>query len=423
MFPCWVIATTLLTAAAVAQDVSVTVTTSKPAYLAGEPVWVVVEAKNVGADPIGYSDCDGHAQLTVNHDARPSVNLRGCFSGTAGSGLGCGIDHPPLFGPGKSVSFRYLLKGYDLPPGDYTLHAVGRAGVRWKYYPGPIGPPQPGTPPPPPPPLPKHQDGDPVVGAEFDVQIPLTVAAATEEELRHAYEPYFAAADSRNTDVNAMRQARETIAELAVPQFERVIADFATGEKATPPTAVEGLRKIHTPESRRDLIALFHQSGDLQLRIQIANALAEQATSEELTFLAGLLPGYGEPMDDNIRHWAALGLGLIGGDSAAQALSAAPAGGANYREAVAIALGNTKSASAVLPLIRMFGEGDPVRNSVCGALVELTHYRFCDGSDDPAHPGVTQAKWARWWFANASNIEIHGKDACPVWNATLPQVP
>ncbi len=39
-------------------------------------------------------------------------------------------DHPPTMKPGEKVSFPYLLTGYRLEAGTYTLHAKCKAGVR-----------------------------------------------------------------------------------------------------------------------------------------------------------------------------------------------------------------------------------------------------------------------------------------------------
>ncbi len=109
---------------------------------------------------------------------RVPANIFGCSYGMGIAGGASMIDHPPLLPPGQSTSFRYVLKDYDLKPGKYDLTAAGKAGVQWKYYPF-IG--APNSPPPPPP---RHQETDPVDGAEFDRTLTFTVAAATEDELR-----------------------------------------------------------------------------------------------------------------------------------------------------------------------------------------------------------------------------------------------
>ena|ERR1700730_2158388 len=116
-------------------QVAVKVKTNKPAYLVGEPVFIVLEAQNVGTEAVGYSYCDGRVDLTVDEVARRRIpNLWGCSAGIGGASS-CGLDLPPILAPGESITFHYLLKDYRLDAGQYVLHARGTAGIRWKYYP------------------------------------------------------------------------------------------------------------------------------------------------------------------------------------------------------------------------------------------------------------------------------------------------
>ena len=167
----------LLAATPALAQVQVDVRLEKNRHLAGEPVVVLVEVRNVGDEAVGYSTCDGDVRLQVlGAERRVPPNIFGCFSGI-GSGGGCGIDHPPLLQPGQATTFRYLLKRYDLRPGQYQLSASGKAGVRWKSYPAYA----PSVPPRAPP---KHKETDPVPGAQFDQRLPLAIVTATQRELR-----------------------------------------------------------------------------------------------------------------------------------------------------------------------------------------------------------------------------------------------
>jgi hypothetical protein len=256
-------------------QVSVTLRTNKSQYLAGEPIFVVVEVKNSGTEAVGYSYCDGHIDLSVEHtEKKRRPNLWGCSAGGLG-GMGCGIDHPPMLAPGRSTSFQYLLKDYRLSPGAYTLHARGKAGVRWKSY----SDYRTSAAPPPPP---KHQEGDPVPDATFDVSSPIVLTSASQEELERAYAPYISDAEGFRTGTEEMRRAREAIAEMAPEFLEKTIAGFATAPIRTPELAVMGLRQIETPASRADLVMLYDNSSDLNLRSQIVQALAELGSHEQL---------------------------------------------------------------------------------------------------------------------------------------------
>jgi hypothetical protein len=170
----------LLTTQAFCQ-VQVSVLPSKAEYLVGEPMFAVVHVTNVGPDPVAYSTCDGRVELNVEKQRTRQVpNLWGCFSGMGAAGGGCGIDHPPMLAPGKSTDFSYLLRNYQLGPGEYVLRVSGKAGVRWKftsdYRPNNAAPAI----------VSAFHEGDPVPGEHFDLTIPLTVRSGTEAELEKA---------------------------------------------------------------------------------------------------------------------------------------------------------------------------------------------------------------------------------------------
>ena len=404
-------------------QVAVKVTTNKAAYLVGEPIFVVVEVKNTGTDQVGYSyGCDGGINLTVEAtETKRMPNLWGCSVGY-GRGGSCGglSGGYPTLDPGRSTTFQYLLRDYRLGAGKYLLHAKGKADVSWalgnrsNFVVGP---------PPPPPPPPKHKPGDRVPGEDFDLTLPLTVTAGSAEELRQAYAPYIAAANEAGPE---WYQARKAIVEMAPEFLEKTIAGFASGNRPTPDLAIQGLGQIETPESRADLIKLYDGSTDLNLRRQIVAAIAGIATPEQATFFKELLPGRSTAIDDEIRVWAALGLGHAGGDVAARAL----AGGLSspspqVRQAVATALGNSRSRAAVPLLIRMYRDSDNhedtmVAGEVCWALQELTHYGFCDGLGKKA--SIQQARWRRWWRIHGSNTQLYGKEECPKGDTQLPSV-
>lgn len=394
-------------------QVSVQVKTNKAEYLAGEPVFVVVEVKNVGTDALAYSHLDGSVDLTVQgtEKVRPP-NLRGCWVGNGiGGGSGGGTNDGPVLAPGESTTFRYLLKDYKLDAGSHIVNAKGSVGVRWafpnlRFSPAPIPPP-------------KHKPGSPVPGADIDVPLSIVVRQGSTEELQRAYAPYVAEAESSNTGENY--EARQAITEMAPEFLEKTIAGFATDWHRAPELSVKGLGQIHTAESRADLVKLYDSSADLSLRSQIVGVLAAMATPAQTAFFAGLLPGRSTMIDDQIRESAALGLGQIGGEDAARELQLGLSGSSRVRSAVATGLGNTESRAAILPLIRMYDTADAtVDNEVCGALIELTHYQWCDGSGRKA--AIEQLRWRRWWQAHGREVVIFGRRECPALDGKMPSV-
>src|SRR5579872_3075447 len=116
-------------------QVTVKIASNKTEYLAGEPITVTISATNIGEEVLGYSYCDGDAELTVaNGTKKTTPNLMDCWHGYGiGGGSGCGIDHPPVMHPAETTSFYYLLTGYRLRAGHYILHVKGRAGIRWYF--------------------------------------------------------------------------------------------------------------------------------------------------------------------------------------------------------------------------------------------------------------------------------------------------
>ncbi len=176
----------LLLAGSIFCQVAVTVKTNKTQYLASEPIFILIEVKNIGTEPIGYSRCDSDIDLTVVGVVKEQPpRLRSCFSLDFKGVSRCLIDHPPLMSPDQTISFDYLLKGYRLPAGGYILHAKGKAGVRWKYYRDM----RPNAPPAPPH---QHREGDPVQGEMFDVQFALSVKDGNTVELKEVFAPYVA---------------------------------------------------------------------------------------------------------------------------------------------------------------------------------------------------------------------------------------
>src|SRR5476651_1309063 len=88
-------------------QVNVTVKLNQPNYLVGEPIIVIVDFTNIGTEALGYSICDGHADLTVAGGQQKQIpRLRGCDLGEGSGGAVCGLDHPPTMAPGQTVSFR-----------------------------------------------------------------------------------------------------------------------------------------------------------------------------------------------------------------------------------------------------------------------------------------------------------------------------
>lgn len=362
----------MLAAAPSAAQVQVDVRLEKSRYIAGEPVVVLIEVRNVGSKPVGYSTCDGNVRLEiVGTQRRRLPNIFGCFWSATGGVIGCAVDPPPQLQPSETTTFKYVLSEYDLGPGTYQLSASGKAGVRG-------------------------------INAPFERTLPLEIIAGTETELRAAFATLVSEADA--SDGAQRHHARAAIIASAPPFLELLIARFAA-EDSFDVLAIDALARIGSPASRTQLRELI--GGPDRRRETATYALSRVGHPDDTDFLAGVLRD--ERMDDKTRQYAALGLGHIGGDTAAQqlalALDSVPS---DLRPWVATALGNTRSRAAVPVLIGMFGN-NPSRNNVCGALRTLTHRSWCGSAEDPV---ATRRQWLRSWKETGSTTPIFGPNSC-----------
>jgi hypothetical protein len=403
----------LITAPAAAQ-VAVSVRLDKPTFFSGEPVFVLVEVKNIGSEPVAYSGGDGRITMSVaNGEIRKVPRLSGCFNSEIGGGSMGGVGHPPLLKPGSVATFRSLLRDYRLRPGTYDLRVWGKADVRWKSYPDPNSRL--------PMPTPLHKETDPVPGEMFDRTLRLVIVSGSADDLAAVYAPYVAVAFEFG---ESGFHGRHAIFEMAPAFLEPTIAKLAHyfgNEQSVAAGAAAALGEINSASSRAELVRLFDSSRDLDVRSSVVLALAKTGHSDALAFFSSVLPGRSTEPDDRIRRHAALGIGRIGGDAAVAALRAASASpNPLVTGAVLEALGNTKTRSAVPVLIdRARGPNGNVLNEVCGALTTLTHRAWCDGSADVQ---AMQVRWRRWWADNGASTPIYGPEECPTPGAPLPEL-
>lgn len=405
----------LLLAVPATAQVKVDVLSPRQQYVEGEPITVTVRVTNVGSDPVGYDGCDGRVDLVVvGQQKMTPPNLWSCFSGSGGSVLGCGVDHPPMLSPGKTTDFRYLLRDYRLKPGEYALRVSGKAGVRWHFATSFLRPDSA------PMPAPKFHDGEPVSGELFDQKLALNIHQADSDELKTSFMPYVR--DAASSDPQVSYPARDAISEAAPPFLEKTIFEFASSPN-TVLFAIKGLGRIDTTESRSDLVELFKSNTDPRIQETIVEALAEVSSSDQIDFFMGLLLASGSKPDDKILQWAVLAIGRHGGDRGVDFLGSFQSSKRTrpspwLRSVVATALSNSKSERAIPILIEMYADPDGlVRNNVCGSLMSLTHRTWCDGS---GQANRLQSTWRAWWQKHVSSTKIYGPDECIAPNQASP---
>lgn len=396
----YLIAIVLLLVGHASCEVRVSASLSKPEYLAGEPVEVIVTVMNIGFDPVVDEGPREVALEVVGEAKRPEPpDIWGCFAGEGfGYGNSIGVDHPPHIEPGASKQFRAILRGYDLRSGHYSLRASGVVDIRT--------------------PSKSSGRGDLVPGSNFDQTLTLTVRAATENQLRATYEPYVMQGDSPSG-----YEARDAINEMAPTFLEKTILQFAVMYPNEADAAIRGLSRIDTAETRRDLVGLYDSTTDWKVAESIVRALAQMNSKDQIKFFAGLLPGHVSPPEDRIRQYAILAIGRLDGNDGVEILrqflrADATKMSEHTRYVVAIALANGGSRRAVPVLINMYRDpSDEVQSGVCDSLESLTHRNWCDGTIDIA--GM-QSEWRSWWAKNSSTVRIFGTNECPAENVVSP---
>jgi hypothetical protein len=385
----------LLSQASAAQ-VATSIRMSKQEYLAGEPIVMLIEVKNIGADTVAYGGgCDSDVSISIaDIEGEDSLRHDGCFGGHGGGGSCSGIDHPPGLAGGQSVLFQRLLTGYKLGPGSYTLQAKGKAPVRWWLFPATD---------------PKHNGKYKVEGSQFSGELRFQVRDGSEDELRQAFAPWMEEAESPNfkertaSIADAMVRdnpafARSAIAETVPPFLEDFVLKFAKKEFGF---TIDALRNMNTSSSRRALMDLYEESKDPEQRSKIVDALREIANPEQVDFFAPLLMA----KDAAIQQDAIMAMGRIGGWRGVQELERIQTDNVILNETINLALSTTRSADAVPVLIERYRK--ETRSSVCAGLVTLTHLAWCNVPEE----GQVQY-WQRLWVEHGAKVQIYGDDDC-----------
>jgi hypothetical protein len=367
----------------------------KARYLAGEPIVVRLDVRNVGDEALTYSECARDVRLeVVGANRRMPPNIYGCFEGRV-SGAGCGIgSHAPLLSPGETTSVTYLLKEYDLSPGQYRLNVSGRSGVHWRSV---SSSPTVAA-------RASHAPTEPVPGAQFEHTLSLNIVAGDENELIRALAPVVSDADA--ADPSRRHNARAAIIESAPRFLDSLIVRFAEEDRFDT-GAIDALGRLATAASRAHLRE--RSSGRDPRRFDVLLALARARHPDDAALLSSLLAD--GDVDLRSRSASALGLGYIGAEQAVRDLERAlPSAPYELRSTIATALGNTRSGLAVPILIGMFGN-NPAHDKVLAALKTLTHRPW--SSDAGGDPAAQRRRWMRWWSENGSSVPLFGPDECP----------
>jgi hypothetical protein len=432
---CWLAmcAVLWLIAPEAAAQVRTEVRLEKARYIAGEPVFVIVDVTNVGAWPLVYRDGwlirDPKTLAISIENGKPdrplSEVLRTCTR-VVGINEAVGLTHPPLLMPGEERSFRFLFTGYTLAPGRHTLRVSGGAMLEWAeasyvamvggLISRDFGPPPPQA----------FERSTTVAGARVDRTLDLAIDAGSDEALRAAYAPYLADADGK--DPARRLEARRTILMLAPAVVEESVARIAreyANQAYDQTLASDALGKLAVQRTPGTLRQGFLAPANGMEQARSLWALSVISTADDVPFLEGILSA--PDVSSSLKETAALGLGHAGTPEAIAALRQALRSDPALARSIVQALGISRSRLAVPALIAAAENAAPqmlrlpeerggllirgrIEMDLCDALATLTHVRWCEQSDRDR--AVLRARWERWWAANGATAPIYGNDAC-----------
>ena len=363
---------------------------SKETFLAGEPVFILLELHNSETKPLeivavtnsGLCALLMGLQVEVNGAKPRMYQAPYCQGGFVGSCLGGVVE----LGSEETHLQRYLLNDwFDLEEaGIYSVRISQELGLR-----------QPG-------------DNQKTPLGRVEGRFSLSIVPATEPTLRQAYEPILRQLSS--SDPMLRYEARNIIATMAPPFLEDIIVGFGySSDPSEQSAAVTALERLNTPRSRTELARLARET-EGAVRQQAIFALGRIGNLAHLPLMQELA----SCEDRYVQHAAIRSAGRVGGQDAVAFLrlllrSDDPA----VRHDAVFGLANTGSRDAVAAIIEMLQDPDPmVRQSATIALPGITHRSVPGDMQDRAKAKEAARRWARWWVLNWDKAEVFGPTDC-----------
>jgi len=397
------------------QDIEIKMELSKNTILLGEPVWVLLTARNVSKAPLkfnpgDYCFMDGQMpEVAVVPDAAPgNGKLERCQYGTPSGNCMMGGNTTTL-APDKSATWRYLLEGnfHFVHAGTYRVELTSHPGKAF----------QSGNPPSAvsakPAPVTQtvtlkvlQQDNAALLALEKQMASDIAAeimspkrAAVTMEDREASFR------ESQN-----IRRVRSGLAAQPAPGMEQVFEHWLQLPNDYDGDAIAGLKNLNSKESRGVLatIAETPNKPNSYIEESATYALSDMGDATYLPLMVKLMASPNE----RVRRAAIQGVGKLGGDAAVpvllQEMRTAPT---IERNDAMSALGDTKSREAVKALIDLTGGSGSDYQNTWWPLFVLTHYRL---------PQVTYRRtaeqthdaWQRWWATGGKNAPVYSPYEC-----------
>jgi hypothetical protein len=243
---------------------------SKKTYSAGEPIYLIFELDNKGADPIMIATADPLSFCGGYEIELPGVRSQestGCYGGRAGS---CTTSDEILL-PGERHTDRIMLnQSYDLrQPGRYSLDVTHEL---------PYGP----------------ADGELSMLNEgthvsFDAKLEIVIESSSDDKLKPEFQKYLQ--NLQSTDVRVRIEAAQVIADLAPPFLEGTILQMLNSPQLRY-FAIRGLRNLGTPSARQALASFVKNSQPIPTSGEYQDAiryLGEIGDRSDLPVLVGVV--------------------------------------------------------------------------------------------------------------------------------------
>ncbi len=393
----------------------VTLRLSSDTILLGEPVWVLVTARNTTGVALRWNPGDYCPGLVapvsaVVPGAAPGNDAPAvCTYGTPPSSCHVG-GSTTVLAPAASATWRYLLEG------GFHFVSAGTYDVRITSHPGKIFPFSGDTV--------AHSPIVEVTQTRVLVVRPRNDAALLTREIQLAadYERALLSVDDRAStsaereamyrEVLNLRQLRHGLAVHPAPGMEEVFQQWLQRSNDFEDDAILGLKNLNSVASRAALavIAATPSKPNSYTQSQATTALSEMGDSQYYALMIRHLTSPHELL----RRAAVWGVGRLGGDAGVAVLldmARKERGSVMSNDAVTV-LGHTASRVAVQGLIDLIVSrdgGKPIEAD--WSLFVLTHHRL-PAMSTLRSPEQTQMEWRRWWETIGKNAPVYTPFQC-----------
>jgi hypothetical protein len=395
---------------------TVTMQFSSDRILLGEPVWVLVTARNDAGTAIQWNPgdyCFMFAQQPVTAEVPGAAPGSGkpepCSYGAIGGNCMVGGNTTEI-APGESVTWRYLLEG------DFHFTHAETYQVALTPHPGKVYP------------IPSENAATLVRPARVTETLTLMVlpkddAALLAREKQMAAEMESEILSQKHTPITKaereaswremqnVRQVRRGLAVQPAPGMESVFVHWLQLPNDFEGDAITGLRNLNTEESRAVLVAIAKTPDKPNSYTQesATAALAEMRDRHYYPLMVQLLVS----PDEVVRRAAIVGVGSLGGEAGvAKLVEVARTGNEIEQEDALSSLGNTDSGAAVEALIDLMTAKNlhhPLDAE--WPLFVLTHHRL-ESVKYLRTPEEAHEAWQQWWNTEGRNAPVYSPYEC-----------